>query len=163
VLVHRLEHEYNAIAGRGGRDRMKDLEQRLLVEAAIDEGLPVRLESRTGVGRLVTRIVRPVALENSIGTPEAAGILVVCSRERHEIRIDLSEIDDLSLVTTGLPSQAERQGAWKVGDAVHDAELGLGVVQAFRASEDRWDAVVRFASLGARRLSMPLPASYSRG
>jgi hypothetical protein len=150
-----------AATGRMEGIRMKKVEQRLLVEVAIAERLPVRLESRVGAGRTTTRIVRPVALEDPAGTTEGAGILIARSAVGHESRIDLDEVDEVSLVTTGLQPEAERQGEWHVGDAVRDAELGVGIVQAFRARESRWDAVVRFAGKGPQRLTTPLPGSHS--
>jgi hypothetical protein len=154
-----LDREGQALQGTpedGGRDgdRSRYARRRLLIEAAIEEGYPVRLERRLATGRTSTRIVQPVALEAPGGDTTGKGTLVTRTSDHRQTTTSLDDGDEVSIVTTRFRAEDERRGPWRVGDAVLDTQYGMGVVQAFRDEGDGDLVVVRFDAGGPKRLPL---------
>lgn len=135
-------------------NRSRRCARRLLIEAAIEEGYPIRLERRLATGRTSTRIVQPVGLEVPSGDAAGKGTLITRTSDLRQTTVTLEEEDEVSIVTTRLRAEDERRGAWRVGDAVLDTQFGVGVVQAFRDDADGESVVVRFDAGGLRRLPL---------
>lgn len=138
-------------AGAHGESTRYQL-RRLLIEAAIEEGYPLRLERRLTSGRTSTRIVQPVELDAGGEGGAGRATLVTRSSDYRQSTTVLEESDEVSIVTTRLRIEDERRGPWRVGQAVRDTEFGPGVVQAFRGVEEGDCLLVRFTTGAPKQL-----------
>jgi hypothetical protein len=141
-------------ASAGSGDRVRRACRRLLLEAAVEEGYPVRLQQRVAIGRTTTRIVRPVELQPPGPGSDGEGFLVIRLADTRELIVDLDQVDSVSIAGGHLPAAEVRRGRWSLGDAVFSLRSGLGMIQAFRGEGDREAVIVRFDAHGVEALPL---------
>jgi hypothetical protein len=146
--MHSLPETSVRLDERAGR---KEMFRRLLVEASVAAGYLLRLERRERSGRIMTRIIQPVAYLAADGASEA-GTVFTRLADRTESTFPLGEVDHVSIASDHLPAEQVSRHGWTVGDPVRHAEFGFGVMQSFPAGDDV-AAVVRFARCGEAALS----------